>query len=153
VSNTQLTATTVALLGSGSEAQLDGLTIARIRGVLEIQMGAADLTTSGFIGAVGIGIASQNAFGIGVTATMDPVADADWDGWMFHKFFSIHGQVVAAASEGDETSPNRHMIDLDTKAMRKITEGDTIYAAVEVTEVGTATLNVWLDSRVLLLLP
>ncbi len=42
---------------------------------------------------------------------------------------------------------------VDTKAMRKFPAEMSIYAALEVVEIGTATLNVFFDSRALGKLP
>jgi len=42
---------------------------------------------------------------------------------------------------------------IDSKAMRKLDDGMSLYAAAEVVEAGTATVSLFLDTRILLLLP
>jgi len=42
---------------------------------------------------------------------------------------------------------------VDTKAMRKLDLGDVIFAVAQVTELGAATMRVFFDSRLLVMLP
>ena len=141
-----LSASGVALT-SGASVLVDGLTIARIRGVLTLQLltgGVAD----GFSGAFGIGICTDAAFAIGATAVPTPVTELAWDGWMYWTTFGLRaaGSTVTWAGQNDR-------IVVDTKAMRKISSDMTVFAAIEVTEIGTASLAWHFDSRLLALLP
>ena len=111
------------------------------------------LTTSasindGFVAAIGIGVASENQFGMGIAAVEHPIDNANWDGWMYHKFFGVHGTISTPAN--GQTSVQ---FDVDTKAMRKLPAGDAVFAAIQIVEIGTATADIFFDSRMLVLLP
>ncbi len=144
---TNITGSAITIIGSGAQAQDDGLTIARVRGYLEMHLTAATAINDGFVGAFALGIASENAFAAGAASVMDPVNDLDWDGWFYHRFISLHGLLTTAAGLV------RLAFEVDTKAMRKVAEGDTVYAVLQTTETGTATMDVFFDSRLLALLP
>ena len=45
------------------------------------------------------------------------------------------------------------MTEVDSKAMRKFPSEFSLYAAIEVVEIGVAELDVFFDSRVLVFLP
>jgi len=148
---TTFTASAHTILGSGAVSLLDGQTIARIRGALAITMVSATAAGDGFSGAIGIGIASETAFGIGVTAVNDPVAEADWDGWIWHSFIQVFA--------GDKTAGDVNWgvanlrMEVDSKAMRKLPESQTVYCSMQLTEIGTSEIDVFFDSRLLVLLP
>jgi len=79
-----------------------------------------------------------------------PLAEQDWDGWLYWTPLSIHNAVAS----GTEVSRGfSQSVIVDSKAMRKLDEGDVIYATSEVVEVGTATADLFFDCRVLLALP
>jgi len=87
---------------------------------------------------------------VGVTAVPDPIADMDWDGWMYHRFFDVHG----AAGTFDATEPQASIqFEVDSKAMRKIPLNETLVAVLEVVEQGASTGTAWFDSRILVKLP
>ena len=129
------------LLGVTSVAVLDGLTLVRVRGEVLIWTTAVAATTDHFAGAVGIANFPENAVGVGITALEVPTTDADWDGWLWHSFFTVGGT-------GDFSSVAR--IPIDSKAMRKVKEGDTLAAIFSVeTEGGTTVASVSMSTRVL----
>ena len=80
-----ISATTVALMGNGTQALFDNLTIVRIRGELLLYIttagGAAD---EGFRWSFGMCNVSENAFNAGVASVPAPFTDIAWDGWMVH---------------------------------------------------------------------
>ncbi len=98
-----------------------------------------------------MGIVSENAAGIGITAIPTPLIDIAWDGWMVHE----QGQLMAqstALSEGGGTQSQR--VKIDSKAMRKFRATDTLVAVLQVTETGDGTsMNASLKSRMLVKLP
>ena len=147
---TTLTASGKAILGSGiGPTNEQEITLARTRGILELVMtsGAAG---DGWIGAMGIGKTTQQAFTVGgVTSLPGPITEVDWDGWLYHQFFSLHGP-AAFASNG--TGPFTRNIEVDSKAMRKLGGAELLFAIIEVTEEGASALEVWFDSRMLFLL-
>ena len=138
---------TVQILGNGQVTTQDGLTIVRLRGFVELILTSASALGDGFDGAIGIGIVSAPAFAIGVTAVPTPITEIEWEGWLWHQFFSLTAPTAAQDSE------NRQVFEVDSKAMRKINSEEVVYAAIEVTETGTAGLKAKLGTRMLLKLP
>ena len=137
------------IVGVGAEVLEDGLTLIRMRGTLQVFLQAAASQALGFDGAVGIGIVTKPAFTIGVTAVPTPVTEQDWDGWLWWKSFAVRGPIDL----GGSGLPSHHW-DIDSKAMRKMRLGDTIYMAVEHSKLaGTATIEYNADTRILLKLP
>ena len=137
------------ILNSGAQALVDGLTLIRTRGYFSSIQVIGSAIGDGFSGAFGIGVVTNDAFAIGVTAMPGPLSNIDWDGWLYHRFISQH--VAAANAFGTEDSVLT--FEVDSKAMRKITVNDTVFAMLEVTEIGTAEIDVFFDSRMLLKLP
>jgi hypothetical protein len=113
---------------------------------LDLLLSAATSALDGFTGAFGIGIATAAATAIGITAVPTPITEQEWDGWIFWHAFSVR---APAAFDGTMAAIFRS-VEIDSKAMRKLREEDSIYAAVEVIEQGTSALNVGLDTRILL---
>ena len=150
---TAITTNTPLLLASGAQVLEDGLTVLRIRGQLDVWLSAASAAINGFGGAFGIGITNLNAFGTGgVASVMTPDADKDWDGWLF--WHVIDCRIITATFSDNPNTPRlQQRIMVDSKAMRKLKEDDVIYAAIDVTETGTAILESKFDSRLLVALP
>ena len=144
---TTVTANAVDVLGSGSEALQDGLTLVRTRGFIEMLLTAAgSASVTGFSGAIGIGIVTAPAFAIGITAMPAPLDEVDWEGWLWHQFFFLH---VGDPTAGDRDT-NRLNFEVDSKAMRKIGTDEVIFAALQsVEQVAGETMKVFFDSRLL----
>ena len=142
---TSLTASGSSILGAGA-APVEPKTIVRTRGLFSasLTVGAAG---NGFFGAVGIGIVSQPAFTAGIASMPTPISEAVWEGWMWYSFFDCRTGV------NPDDGSSIHRIEVDSKAMRKVSNDDVIFAAIEVVEVGTATLEVQFDTRILLKSP
>ena len=141
----QIAASGSVILGLGSVSGADGITLVRLRGSLMLKLSAADAETAGFVGAFGIGIVKAPAFAIGVTAVPTPVTEQDDEEWIFWYPISVLGSGTGEAAV--------QRIDIDTKAMRKLTVGDTLYGVVELTEAGVSVLETYFDSRMLIMLP
>ena len=150
---TQLTNTGSTILNAGAQALVDDITLMRTRGNAHVFLnGAATGAGAGYHGALGIGIVTAEAFAIGMTAMPVPITNLDWDGWLFHTFFDVH--VNSSMPADPITSPAASVrLDVDSKAMRKLTSGDTIYAAVQVEESGTAVVDIYFESRMLIKAP
>ena len=116
--------------------------------MLELLLIQASAAGDGFVGAFGIGVVSLPAFTVGVSAVPTPITEVEWEGWMWHQFFSLHS--TAAFDAG---GPNRVQIPIDTKAMRKLGTEEVVYLAYEGTEDTTAQLQILSDSRMLVKLP
>jgi len=120
----------------------DGITLVRTRGEALVRLNTtAGGLTDGFSGAIGLAVASENAFGIGVTGLMDPLADAEWDGWLWHHFFHISGP----ATQGGVFQ----RIEIDSKAMRKIAALDVIYGVISTLETGVEIMVSSAETRML----
>ena len=150
---TQVSATTATLLGGGSQPTINGLTVVRIRGEFMATLASAQDIGDGFIGAFGIGDVSLPAFTAGIGSVPTPIAEADDDNWLYHRFFAV----LATSSAGETWAngvSNSLRIEVDSKAMRKQGLDRILYAAVEVAEIGTAAvIDFTFDSRVLDKLP
>jgi len=136
------------ILGAGVSPTNDGLTIVRLRGSLQAYLTAGTINV-GMHCAIGAGIVSNDAFAVGVTAMPDPIADVEWKGWLYHRFFDVH-----SAGTFDQTDPNVSIrFEIDSKAMRKLGFNETLFFVVETVEAGAASMAVFADSRVLVKLP
>jgi len=138
----------------------EGHTLIRTRGDLNLFITIATAAGDGFHGAFGIGIGNENAFTAGVASLNTPLGDEDWDGWIYHRYFGLFaGGPLATATAADQQSQVNSSsaamhIEVDSKAMRKLNEGDVIYAAVEAVELGAAASMEWaFNSRTLVKLP
>ena len=138
-------------LGAVANLLSDGHTLARLRGRFAAFLPVASAAGDGFQGAFAIGIATQSATAAGIGSVPTPITEQEWDGWLYHQYFGIHaGDRTAGDSNWVSASID---IEVDSKAMRKLSENSSIYAALEVVEVGTAEIDSFFDSRILLLLP
>ncbi len=138
-----------AIIGGGQSALVDGMTVARIRGQIEVYLTAVTAAGDGYAGAFGIGIVTAAAFAVGVTAVPTPITEIEWEGWLWHQFFSLH---VGDKTAGD-VDHSRLQIPVDTKAMRKIGSDEVVFLSWEATEEGTATIEAVGGSRMLVMLP
>ena len=147
---TTVSATGNQILGAGSAAVGDGLTLIRLRGLFSIQLMSSTAAFDRQQGAFGIGIVRAEAFAIGVTAVPTPIADQDWNGWLYWTPYIVE----ANGASFEDSFRIIQEFTIDTKAMRKLNMGDTIYAVIENTESGSAPVaHTYFDSRILLKLP
>ena len=142
LSQVNLSASGAVAWGTGSQALEDGLTLVRTRGHGLISISSLAAVTDGMRGAVGIAIASENAFGAGVSSLMNPNDDDAWDGWLWHSFFSVSTII------GEGAGVQKFVV--DSKAMRKFNETDVIYGIIDVAaETGTVAINLNFQTRLL----
>jgi len=140
-----------AFIGAGSATILPDLTLLRTRGRFHgvLTTGTAG---GGFTGAMALGIATAPAFAAGIASVPTPLAEPEWDGWIFWVPFSL--TAVLAIASPDSGGVSAHFdYEVDSKAMRKQRVGDTLYCAVEVVEQGTCIAEFSFLSRVLDALP
>jgi len=139
---------TVSIFPIGAQALIDGQTIIRIRGELNMGLSSIAAAIDGFTRvAFGIGIVTENAFSAGVASVPDPLADIAWEGWMAYWTGTFYGVVTATISQD---IPANVRVDIDSKAMRKIANTDIlmgVFSTLE--EVGTATVRAQFSSRIL----
>jgi len=138
------------VLGAGQLFAVDGHTIVRLRGFVELNLHTVAAIGDGFAGAMAIGIVTQAAFAVGISAVPTPITEIEWEGWMWHQFFSVHAHSVTG---GESNKGPVQVFEIDSKAMRKIGSDEVIYAVYEGTEVGTSAMVITLGTRMLLKLP
>jgi len=132
---------------------VEGLTLVRTRGEVEIHLSTASAAGAGFRGAFGIGVASLAAVTAGVASIPTPITEADNDNWLYHRFFSVIAAdaiaVSGAASEALQGGMQAVRFEVDSKAMRKVPVGTALYGIVEVVLSGTAAAQFAFNSRML----
>jgi len=143
------TADISAILGTGVSPTVDGLTLVRTRGEVLLALTSAAAAGNAFVGAIGIGLASEQAFAVGATAVPLPVSEAGAESWIWHEWFSV---VAFSATDFGGAAQTQRMV-IDSKAMRRVEENMIIYMAIEATETGTAGLEVSANTRLLFKLP
>ena len=143
------TSSITKFIGSALTFNLDGLTLIRTRGEFMANLGSGSAQNVGYHGAVGIGIATAAAVAVGIASVPTPITEQGWDGWIWWAPIYIF---TARADEADGPSGTTRL-EIDSKAMRKVTEEDALYMAMEVTEVGVATIFSMADTRMLFKLP
>ena len=144
-------------LGSGVSlvAGVAKLTVVRIRGEALFQLATADALGSGFSGAFGIGIASLSAVTAGVGSVPTPITEAEADNWLYHRFFSLRACAAIVAADAVKEASNLAVaggvlrFEVDSKAMRIISDEDSLYAICEIVEDGVATSIFDFNSRML----
>ena len=157
---TALTGNAVNIWAISSQPTVSGLTLVRTRGEFLIFLETATAAGDGYVGAVGIGVATTAAVAVGVTAVPTPITEEDWDGWLWHSYFHVVApSALTAAGTSKEVSGIAGgsalvRIPIDSKAMRKLEDSDfSVFGAVEVAEIGTATMRYYAATRLLVKLP
>jgi len=148
----ELTASGSLLATGGVSTTLPGLTLVRTRGECLLFLSNATAANDGFDCAFGIGVVTDEAFAAGIVSIPTPITDEGSDIWLYHRYFSLSASSPlsgAAAVDRTALSPATAVFrfTVDSKAMRKLTVQDTIFAALEVVERGTATLRWHFNSR------
>ncbi len=144
----QRTASGSSVFPTSAVVASSDVTLIRTRGIFEVFLSVGTAALDGFDGAVGICKVSENAAGVGSTAIPQPVTDIAWDGWLWYQQFSVK-VVTATIADGVNAVGAYSRFIIDSKAMRKSNATDNFVAVMEVTEVGTATVNARLATRML----
>ncbi len=140
------------LWATGIVPSSEGVTLNRIRGAGILMMSSASAAGDGFDGAMGIGMATDEAFAAGVASTPSPRTDSAWDGWIWHEFMNVH-QLSATEDTGFNAVAAVYRFVIDSKVMRKVPVGYTVFGAFDLVENGTAIGELFVNSRTLALLP
>ena len=143
-----ITASVKQLWSSSVITDTGHLTIVRTRGILRVLLNTVDAIGAGFFGACGIGLVQNDAFAVGVTALPGPISDSSWEGWLWHSFWDIRS-VTATIADGVNAAAATMLLEIDSKAMRKWDEGQTLIGITEATEDVNATMELQADTRVL----
>ena len=96
---TTISATGTQLWSTGTQPS-ENLTVVRTRGAISYYLRLADISIAGFRGASGIYMMTSAAFAIGVTATLDPLDEANSDMWLWHSFFDVRATTSTLADMG-----------------------------------------------------
>ncbi len=102
-------------------------TIVRTRGEVTVRPATGVFADIEVTGAFGLAVVSDQAFAAGAASVPAPFSEASWDGWFVWRSFSF------ALEAGDATGLTRVSFEqeVDSKAMRKVTENETIILVAE----------------------
>ena len=145
---TNFSLSSASILGAGVTFLQSG-TIVRVRGSVSSYLRSYTSAGDGYHVAVGIGVTTEAAFDAGIASLPTPITEAAWDGWLWHRYFDVHGSLAAGSSAVGEGNSGVD-IEIDSKAMRRVSDEYVVFAAAEVVELGTGILDIWLDTRMLL---
>ena len=133
----------VIVASLASPASGEPVTIVRNRGQLAVMPSVTNVDVE-VVGAYGMGIVSNEAFAAGVASVPGPWTDGEWEGWMVWQPFAFRfdvasdiGRLIASVQ-----------IEIDSKAMRKFEEGNTL---IQVVESEAAALKIAVPVRSLIL--
>jgi len=124
-----------------SNATLGGTTIVRTRGGFSLAPASRAVTLE-VIGAIGIGLVSDQAFAAGAGSIPGPFTDSDWSGWLYWAPFQYLWEVTTDIGRA-VIGPNQGGgAEIDSKAMRKVQANETLVVMVE-SQAGafTAAIN------------
>ena len=143
---TEITASSSVVVGSIFNYAVPG-TLVRLRGQLQLYLTAATAADDGFSGAFGIVLVRAAAAAAGIASLPTPLTDVE-DQFLYHRFFSVHAPAAfAVTGYASDSMAAAIQIDVDSRAMRKHTPGDSLVAVLEAVERGTSALAIWFDSR------
>jgi len=128
----------------------DGETLIRIRGSLSCYLTTVVTADDGYHFAFGMALFTEQALVAGITALQRPISDAGWEGWIYHRFFDVHGPKSAEVLSQASIINN---FEIDSKAMRKTGSGMFLVAIMELVEVGASVAQFNFQSRILVKLP
>ena len=123
-------------------------TILRIRGNIHIS-GVPDAALESDQVGLGMIIASDPAVAAGGAALPGPIADPDAP-WIWHQYVPLFGLSSTAAS--DTAIGLQRLIEIDSKAMRKVDRNETLVLMGELASGGLVTVRAHGGMRVLTLL-
>jgi len=118
-------------------------TILRIRGLFTVQSDQAAASETP-LGAIGICVVSDQAVAAGVASVPTPATEGASDLWLMHQYF--HAPMVFVSGVGVHNLAFQYQI--DSKAMRKVSEDETMIVVVENSSSAHA-MDFAIDIRVL----
>ena len=102
-------------------------TLVRTRGHLVVEMLTSGGVTNQVTGAVGMIVASQDAFSVGVTALPGPLSDIEND-WFVYEPFAL---ATESANPPVDSRVSHVMRQFDSRGMRKLKNGETLVMVIE----------------------
>ena len=147
----QSVSTGTKTLWSTGTAPSQNLTVVRTRGFVRCILQTAGAAADGFALAHGIYMATEDAFAVGVTAMLDPFADASSDMWLWHSWGDVRS-ITATIADGVNAFSVVHQVEIDSKAMRKDFDSDRVMVGITGhVESGTASFELHANTRQLFL--
>ena len=144
--STVITATSNTLIATGfaltSEPET---TLVRLRGLVRMQLASSNGIGSGFDGAVGICLVATPAFAAGVASVPSPLDEAAYP-WIYYQHFNVRGQIGSEVT-GDMAFQR---LVIDSKAMRKWNEDQTLIFVIQAIEEGVCSMEVTVGCRALI---
>lgn len=127
-------------------------TLVRTRGSWTAVFNTAASVNDGCTLGVGLIIVTAEAASVGVTAIPGPLTNMDDDRWLWHQIVPF---LAPQTTFGGSTVPAQmYNFEIDSKAMRKLTDNDVIFGAIQTfDETGTYNVRFAADTRCLLKLP
>jgi len=150
-----ISGSSVQLAGTAVQATVDSLTLIRTRGEFMAFLTAASAVGDGFHGAFGIAKVTAAAFTAGVASIPTPITEEAWDGWLYHRYFSLFsGGILATAAAAEKQLQVNNVtaalrLEVDSKAMRKQDVDEAFVAVIEVAVHGTAAMEWAFNCRLL----
>jgi len=141
-----VSASSSVIYGTGITPTAAPVTIVRTRGFVNVTQLTATAVGDGYQWAFGIGIVSADAGGVGITAVPKPFDDIDWPGWLWHQMGTQKESIGGGAD-------HVQVVNIDSKAMRKIGLNEVAFLVMQFGEVGTSTIEVTAATRMLVKLP
>ena len=102
-------------------------TSVRVRGLLTVMTDQAAASEQPF-GAFGVCVVSDQAFSAGAASVPAPYTNADSDLWLLHEFWAC--PMLVGDSTGFGSAGVQAYV-LDSKAMRKVSEDETLIAVIQ----------------------
>ena len=125
---------------------VEGATVVRTRGYVELRMVSIGTVGDGFNGALGLILVSNQAAAAGAAAIPRPFTDMNNEGWFWHQLFSLHPESTTV----EQNASMSLVFEIDSKAMRKFPVGLTMVGVIEAAnEVGAASMAMYGTTRVL----
>jgi len=131
---------------TAAELALWPFTIIRTHLVVHIESDQA--AASEFqIGAVGMAVVTEQAVAAGVGSVPTPVTDDDSDQFFVHQWL-MNSFVLASAVGFDDAAGK--VYEIDSKAMRKVSDSDNVVVVAEVDPVTGGGINISIAGRLLI---
>ncbi len=130
------TSSTLVASFNPSGAGMDRPTIVRTRGSVSLAPVVGIAADVDIVGAYGMCIVTDNAFGQGVAAVPQPFDDASWSGWLVWRSFSIRFENNGALTG----HINQLVQEVDSKAMRKVAADETVIVVAQ-SQVGAFDIS------------
>jgi hypothetical protein len=86
------------------------------------------------VGAIGVAVVSSQSEAVGVTAIPTPITDIGSDLWMLHQIFMNEFTIISSVGFNHD---GWHQYAIDSKAMRKVEDGQDVVVVAELSGVSS----------------